>query len=204
MSQREFQHGFLQGDNSTTEDQLKQQHTAVRWTHTCLYVWTYRISVCMYAKNMLDYILVGVNTYVHKYLCVCMQVCTNVRMEGEYWTYKCQPCPSSTIGYLRWAERRRYLLWVPCGCPCRVSGANWLSCGSCSAFPTMPCTGRSNTAWTLPAWCTDAPNRNALGFRHKCFQRLFMHTCVCVSMCASIVCMHGSCMCVNVCMHVCK
>ena len=32
MSQREFEHGFLQGDYSTREDQLKQKHTAARWT----------------------------------------------------------------------------------------------------------------------------------------------------------------------------
>jgi len=30
VSQREFEHGLLQGDNSTTEDQLKQKHTAAR------------------------------------------------------------------------------------------------------------------------------------------------------------------------------
>jgi len=32
MSQRIFEHEFLQGDNSTTEDQLKQKHTVARWT----------------------------------------------------------------------------------------------------------------------------------------------------------------------------
>jgi len=31
-SQREFEHRFLQGDNSKTVDQLKQKHTAARWT----------------------------------------------------------------------------------------------------------------------------------------------------------------------------
>ena len=28
MSYKEFEHGFLQGDNSTREDQMKQKHTA--------------------------------------------------------------------------------------------------------------------------------------------------------------------------------
>ena len=32
MSQREFEHGFLQVDNSTTDDKLKQMHIAARWT----------------------------------------------------------------------------------------------------------------------------------------------------------------------------
>src|SRR6218665_2914552 len=32
MRQKEFEHGFLQGDNSTREDQLKQKHTAEMWT----------------------------------------------------------------------------------------------------------------------------------------------------------------------------
>ena len=32
MSQKEFEHGFLQGDNSTREVQLKQKHTAEMWT----------------------------------------------------------------------------------------------------------------------------------------------------------------------------
>ena len=32
MNQREFEHGFLQEDNSTTEDQPKKKHTAARLT----------------------------------------------------------------------------------------------------------------------------------------------------------------------------